>query len=572
MSSSWDFSKHLRRPNIVGSTHGIAAGHILASQAGLQILENGGNAIDAGVCAGLVLNVVESQQCSFSGVAPIIVYLRDTDQAISIDGLGTWPAAASIERLTEQGHDHVPGGIEATVVPGAPDAWITALDRYGTLSFAEVAAAAIRYARDGFYMYDGMAQTVAARESEFPAGTEAHRILFPGGAAPVEGQLFKQVDLADSLTYMADEEAAASGKGRSAGLKAARDAFYKGDIAKAFVSYHQRHNGLLTMEDLAEYSVSIEEPLNVDFRGTRVYSCGPWSQGPMLLQQLNVLHDIDLEGLGHNSAGYIHTLVETIKLVAQDRERFYGDPKFVDVPLPHLLSATHAAELRNQIDPKRANTFTDPFANDNGLVTAGESGRLYNDTTYVSVVDQWGNAFSATPSDGVMHLSPVVPGTGMAVSPRGVQSRLNPAHPAALGPGRRPRLTPNPALARHRDGTVMPFGTPGGDLQTQAMLQFLLNHTVFGMNPQQAIEAPRVYSYDFPDSFAPHRREPRVVRVEDPFPASVADELTQRGHVVKPWPVTEWPLTSVTATSSQFAEGRITAAADFRRHAYALGR
>ncbi|MEX4004869.1 gamma-glutamyltransferase family protein [Paraburkholderia sp. EG285A] len=565
MSSIWNPEYSQKRPNVRGRKHGIATGHYLATQAGYSILEAGGNAVDAGVCAGITINVLESQQCSFSGVAPMIVYMRELGQAVSIDGLGTWPAAITPDYFAKRGHKFVPDGILLSVVSAAPAAWLEALKRYGTMSFEDVATKAIDYARDGFPIHAEMAHTLVQRAKEFPAGGEAHNIFFPEGRILKAGDIFYQKDLAKSLQYMVDEERAATSKGRVAGLNAARAAFYEGDIAHAFVQYQAENGGLLTADDFRNYQVTVESPLAYDFHGTEVLACGPWCQGPMLLQELSILKGFDLRARGHNSAEYLHLILEAIKLAASDRENYYGDPKFVDVPIQHLLSDEHAAELRAQIR-ETVRPYSDRY---NSPSVAPETAvETCRDTTYVSVVDKWGNAFSATPSDGVMRSVPVVPGLGMASSPRGIQSRTDPNHPASIAPGKRPRLTPNPAMAIRGEDFVMPFGTPGGDLQTQAMLQVLLNMTIFGMNPQAAIEAPRVYSYSFPDSFSPHTSFPERVRTESDLPCEA--ELAGKGHKLERWPKAEWVLTSVCAVAADIREGTVEAAADFRRTAYGL--
>lgn len=561
---NWNPGLHPRRPNIWGRNHGVATGHYLATQAGFTILEAGGNAIDAGVCAGITINVLESQQCSFSGVAPMVIYLRDKGELVTIDGLGTWPAAMTPAFFQENGYEAVPKGILQSVVSAAPAAWIEALLRYGTMSFAEVAAKAVEYAKDGFPLHAQMAHTLVQREPEFPSGTEAHRIFFPNGRTLVAGEIFQQPDLGRSLQYMIDEEAAARVGGREAGLRAARAAFYEGDLARAFVKHQRENGGFLTEADFKNYQVTIERPLLSDFGQMTVASCGPWCQGPMLLQQLSILNGIDLKAKGHNSADYVHAVVEAIKLSAADRDRYYGDPKFTDVPMEWLLSDQHASDLRAMIGAKAL-----PFGIADVPTPEGSTpANAYLDTTYVCAVDKAGNAFSATPSDGVMHLSPVVPGTGMAVSPRGIQSRTDPNHPSSVAPGKRPRLTPNPAMAFRGRDFVMPFGTPGGDLQTQAMLQTVLNMEVFGMTAQAAIEAPRFYSYGFPDSFAPHPIFPNLVRIEDELGCEA--ELTRRGHVIERWPDSEWPITSMCAVAWDHSNKRVEAAADYRRTGYGL--
>jgi gamma-glutamyltranspeptidase/glutathione hydrolase len=297
----------------------------------------------------------------------------------------------------------------------------------------------------------------------------------------------------------------------------------------------------------------------------------------MLLQILKICDALGLDKHAHNSAPYLHGLAEAIKLVAADREAYYGDPKFVSVPMETLLSSSYGHMRAQAIDPDHA------FP---GMPPAGEVGgqlpRMFEpkplslesaplDTSYISVVDSQGNAFSATPSDGVMRKSPVVPGTGLPLSARGIQSRLDPAHPASVAPGKRPRLTPNPAIAIKPGEYVMPFGTPGGDLQVQAMSQVFLNMAVFGMDPQCAVEQSRVYSYSFPDSFAPHAYYPGVLKIEDGLPEKTAQALADKGHKVELWPANEWSRTGVCVTIDDQKRGIKLGAADSRRMSYALG-
>jgi gamma-glutamyltranspeptidase/glutathione hydrolase len=301
---------------------------------------------------------------------------------------------------------------------------------------------------------------------------------------------------------MADQEKATRG-GRTDGIDAARDAFYCGDIAAAMAAYHRDNGGLMTMEDLAGYRSEIEPAVSTRFADLDVFGCAPWCQGPMLLQALNILDGMELRGLGHNSAAYVHVVAEAIKLAAADREAFYGDPRFVDVPLARLLSRGYAAERRGPIDCRKASAALPP--------SGGAPLDIANtdlDTSYVCVVDRFGNAFSATPSDGLT-ASPVIPGVGFVASPRGSQSWTDPRHPLCIMPGKRPRLTPNPAIVVRSDQFVMPFGTPGQDTQTQVMLQVLLNFVVFDMDLQAAAEAPRFASLSFPSSASPHQYVPR---------------------------------------------------------------
>ncbi|MDP6474120.1 MAG: gamma-glutamyltransferase [Alphaproteobacteria bacterium] len=547
------------RPVVRGRRHMAVAGHYLAAGAALQILEAGGNAVDAGVAGGLVLGVVHSEYVNFAGVAPIMIYSAETGRVETISGLGTWPGAVTPDLFAREHGGEIPEGLLRTVVPAAPCAWISALQRHGTISFADAAARAIDFAADGFVMYPFMADILATHEADYARWPSSAEIYLPGGAPPRTGDIFVQRDLAASIAYMVDEERAAAGKGRVVGLEAARDAFYRGDIAAKILRYHEENGGLLAAEDLAEFRSAVEAPLRTRFLDSDIYTCAAWCQGPVLAQALALLQPEKLRGEGHNTAAYIHQVTEALKLVFADRERYYGDPRFVDVPLERLLSPEYIAAQRALIQAK-ADT-TPP--------SAGEP-PVPRDTSYICVVDRHGNAFSATPSD-VSYDTPVIPGTGLCPSSRGSQSWADAAHPSAVAPGKRPRLTPNPALAMRGGEFVMPFGTPGGDVQCQAMLQLLLNILLFGMNPQAAIEAPRFASYSFPNSFAPHEAFPGRLNLEGRIEADVRAALTARGHDVHMWP--DWsPLAGALCLIYQDLErATLAGAADPRRPAMAAG-
>ena len=343
-----------QQPLITGRRHMVVAGHYLASEAGLKILEAGGNAIDAGVAAGIALGVLHSDQVQFSGVAPMLIYVKELDKVISVAGLGHWPKAANLEFFEKEHGGRIPLGILRTIVPAAPDAWIKTLSNFGTMSFADVASTAIKYAREGFTVHPTMANFLWRYRENYKIWPSNQAIWQRDGQPLKEGDLLVQTDLASSLQYMVDEEAAASSKGRQAGLQAARDAFYKGDIANKILQFHKENGGLLTAEDLSEYSTPIEEPLSIRYKNINVYSCQPWCQGPVLLQMLRILEGFDLAGLGHNSVDYIHIIAETIKLSFADRESFYGDPNFVDVPIQQLLSDDFASKRRALINPEKA--------------------------------------------------------------------------------------------------------------------------------------------------------------------------------------------------------------------------
>jgi gamma-glutamyltranspeptidase / glutathione hydrolase len=565
------------RPDALGTRHAVAAGHPLAALAAFKILEAGGNAVDAGVAGGLCLGVVHSDIVNVAGVAPIMIYDVSRREVVTISGLGTWPRRATVDYFREHCGGDMPEGLLRTVVPAAPDAWITALERFGTLGFAEVAAPAIELARDGFPMGPFVAEIIAQNEARYRRWPTSAPIYLPGGRPPAPGQRFVQADLGRTLTYLADEDRAARRRGREAGLQAARDAFYRGDVAAAIARYHAEEGGLLTREDLAEFRVGIEPAVQTSFQGYDVWTCGFWCQGPVLIQMLNILAPLDLAGLGHNTPGYIHVLVEAMKLAFADREAYYGDPRHVKVP-ERLLDAAYGAARLKLLDPARACPAMPAPGDPVGgrpvaaawtpPVDTASPGARPLDTSYIAVVDRDGNAFSATPSD-VSTDTPIVPGTGLAVSSRGSQGWLHPEHPSAVAPGKRPRLTPNPAMLVKDGGLVMPFGTPGGDVQSQAMLQVLLNLVVFGMRPQSAVEAPRFATQSYPDSFWPHRYFPGRLTLEGRIPEATASALAERGHQVERWRDWEWRAGGVCLVRVDEAGVR-WGAADPRRDSYAV--
>ena len=565
------------RPVVRAHRHAIVAGHYLAAEAGFAILEAGGNAIDAGVAAGIALGVVHSDLVNVAGVAPIILYSAKTGQVETISGLGTWPAAVTPDLFAREHGGRIPPGVLRSVVPAAPDAWITALERHGTMTFGEVAAASIRLARDGFVMYPLMASIIANKADAYSRWPSNAAIYLPGGRPPAVGDLFVQADLGRSLQYMADEERAAGGD-RLAGLAAARAAFYRGDIAAAIARFHRENEGLLTEADLASFRVAVEPPERVSVAGVDVYACGPWCQGPTLLQALRLLDMDALATAGHNSADALHMMAEALKLAFADRERWIGDPRFVDVPTAALLSDDYTARRRALIRPGEAWPEMPPAGDPHGRApdagpqadAAAGPVEAAHDTSYVCVIDSEGNVFSATPSD-ISFDSPVIPGTGLCASSRGAQSWADPAHASSVAPGKRPRLTPNPALAIREGGFVMPFGTPGGDVQIQAMLQTFVNIVTYGMNPQAAVEAPRFATMSFPNSFEPHEYHPGRLMLEARIPQAAGDTLAAWGHGVEWWPEWAWPAGAMCVLVKDVARGTISAGADPRRPAYALG-
>jgi gamma-glutamyltranspeptidase/glutathione hydrolase len=559
---------------IRGDRNMVAAGHNAAATAALLVLEAGGNAVDAGVAAGLVLGVVQCDIVNVAGVAPIMIREGATGRVVTIDGLGVWPSTASSRYFREAHGGAIPKGLLRTVTPAAPAAWIEALARFGTLSFADVAQAAIRLAREGFPVHPTMADFVARNIAEYASFPENAKLFIPGGKPVAVGASLKQPELAATLTFMADQERLASARGREAGLKAARGAFYRGDIAQKIAAYHSANGGWLTRDDLGCYRVRLEEPVITRWRGIELYNCGPWCQGPAMAQAIAILGDTDLRVLGHNSPAYVHLLTEVMKLTFADREATYGDPRFVNVPLTEMLSADYGARQRSRIDPTRAI----PGMPQPGIGGAGacvfpmssDEPALSADTSYVAVVDRCGNAFSATPSD-TSNDTPIIPGLGICPSSRGSQSFTREGHPSEVAPGKRPRLTPNPAIAVLDGSMVMPFGSPGGDVQTQSMLQVLLNLAVFDMDLVSAVEAPRFATYSFPSSFEPHEMLPDRVMLEGRFPATTFAALRDLGHDAQAWPDFTFQCGSVCAVLHDGASGVKIAAADPRRNTGVAG-
>jgi gamma-glutamyltranspeptidase/glutathione hydrolase len=553
-------SETLSRPLVGGTQHAVSTGHYLASQAAFRILDAGGNAVDAGVAAGLVLAVAQSDVVNFAGVAPMLFRSATTGRVRAIAGLGYWPRATPPDYFIKNHNGAIPHGPCRTVVPAAPDAWITVLSEFGTMTFGEVATEAIRIAREGFVMYPLMASVIHAFAEQYARWDSNAAIYLPGGHPPQPGDLFRQTDLARTIQYMCDEERAAGGT-RLQGLKAARDAFYRGDIASAIVKYHRENGGFLREDDLANFHTPVEDSVEAHFGGYRLHTPQAWCQEPVLIQILRLLDELKVDGLEHNSPEYIHRFVETIKTTFKDRHDYFGDPDFVKIPLDMLLSREYASRSAAAMDLRRSSS---PF---------GEAGTesISLDTSYVCVVDCKGNAFSATPSDASVD-TPVIPGTGLCPSSRGSQSWGDPSLPSGVAPGKRPRLTPSPAMAVFDDGKVMPFGTPGGDAQLQAMAQVFLNVTKFGMNLQEAVDAPRVASFDFPDSFEPHSRLPGRVAVESGLGNEVIEAIRKMGHDAVAWPDRNWRAGGVCIIEHDPALKRNLAGADPRRPSYALAR
>ncbi|HUT60803.1 MAG TPA: gamma-glutamyltransferase [Phycisphaerae bacterium] len=578
------------RPLVMGSRGVISAGHYLAAEAGQAMFRRGGNAVDAAAAAGFALTVLLPNQNGLLGEAPTLVHSARQGKVWAVSGHGTAPRAASIEAMRRLGLEIMPGdGLLPAVVPSAVATWIELLRRFGRLRLAEVLGPAIELADGGFPVFEGLHRQIAANADRFrkdwPSSAEAY---LPGGRPPGIGELWRQPDLARTLRALG--RADARRRGRAAGLRAAHEEFYRGSIARRIVAFCKSsavpdstgssHTGLLSLEDFAAYTARLEEPASAVYRGLRVYKCPPWTQGPAMLQTLKLLEGFDLPAMGLNSADYVHTVVECMKLAYADREFYYGDPDFARVPLRRLLSGAYAQRRRALIDPAAASMELRPgdmpaIAAESILDVERAAGSAAaagaGDTTSVQAADAEGNIISAVCSGGWLASSPVVPGLGCPLGTRGQMFCLTPGHPNALEPGKRPRTTLTPSLAaRSRRPPHLAFGCPGGDCQDQWGLQFLLNLVEFGMSLQEAVEAPTFWTAHWPESFYPRTAQPGSLYLESRLAAPVRDELASRGHRVQVRPA--WAGGNTMAVARDQAGGALHAAASPRYEpAYAIG-
>lgn len=538
------------RPTIM-SRHGVVtSGHYLATDIGVQVLRSGGNAMDAAAAVGFALAVLQPHQNGIAGETPMLVYSAHEKEVWALSGNGTAPRAATLRKFQELGLDVIPGdGFLPATAPPAVASWILLLRRFGRKRLADVLAPAVDLAEHGFPMYDSLRSTIESSAERFrqewpsSAKTFLHR-----GKPPEVGSLWRNPDWAATLKRLISAEARHTR--REEGLHAAHDEFYRGNIAQKIVAFcstnavrdssGKSHKCLLTADDFASYEAYIEEAPSTKWRDMTIHKCGPWTQGPVLLQSLNLLSCFDLVTMGHNSGDYIHTIVECMKLAFADREFYYGDPDFVDVPLRRLLSRKYAEERSALVDPKTASLELRP--GEHPALSAKSIREVdralwkgisrHGDTTKLEVIDAAGNMVSATPSGGWLQASPVIPGMGFPLGTRGQMFSLVAGHPNALHPGKRPRTTLTPSLATRDGKPFMAFGSPGGDCQDQWALQFLLNVTLFGMSLQEAVEAPTFWTHHFPSSFYPRAAEPGSLYVEGRIAESIRKELASRGHVV----------------------------------------
>ena len=582
------------RPVVRGKRGVVAGGQPLSVEAGLRIFQRGGNAVDAGVATVLAASVIEFSHFSFGGEVPILIKLKG-QKVVVIEGMGQAPMKATREFFVNRASsDAMPGagakktglipstGPLSATVPAVLDACVTALDQFGTKTLAEVMEPAIQLA-DGFPIDELRVQYIKTRAPIFAQWEAAKRVFLPGGEVPKVGDIFVQADLARTLREIVRAERLASRgtrNNRHAGLMAARDYFYRGPIARRIGDYMQANGGLIAADDFAKFAAKVGQPVETEYRGYQVFKAGFWTQGPAMIETLNMLEGFDLKKMGHNSPAYIHTLAEALKLALADRDRYYGDPNFVKIPTTELLSKEYAALRRPLIDERHASLAQQPGDPMNmkavlasAVQTIGRASALpeierANDTTCVNVVDKDGNMFSATPSGA--WLPAVVAGdTGVLMGQR-LQSSLTDANsPNVVAPGKRPRITLTPTLVLKGGEPFMVLSTPGGDNQDQALLQVLLNIIEFGMNPQEAVEAPRFDTQHYVSSFDDHEFLPGSLNIESRVGLKTIQELSQKGHKVKVQG--EWgTLSAPTVITYDPKTGVAAAGADPRRSRYAV--
>ncbi|MBT6094144.1 MAG: gamma-glutamyltransferase family protein [Rhodospirillaceae bacterium] len=534
----------------------------------MAVLEHGGNAFDAAVAMGFALQVVEPHMNGPAGEVPALFRKASSAEIGVLSGQGPAPAKATPQAYRDLGLDRVPGtGMLPLVVPGAFDAWMTLLRDHGTMKPRDVLKYAIGYARDGFAIAPNCASAIELVgpffEAEWPTSAALH---LPGGNAPKAGELFKNPALAAMYGRLL-KEAESVGADRDTQIEAARECWYQGFIAEAIDAFCQttevmdtsgrKHKALLTGADMAGYKAHYETPVTLDYPANgEVYTVakpGPWTQGPVMLQQLALLKGFPLADMDPTGADFVHTIMECAKLAFADRETYYGDPAYSDVPLEHLLSDAYATERRALVGNDASYDFRpgevagfgqhpelfakgstmkadDPESHEYDNMFISQMGQARGDTCHLDVIDKWGNMVAATPSGGWLSSSPAIPDLGFCLSTRGQMFWIDEGHPDCIAPGKRPRITLSPSMALRDGEPYMAFGTPGGDQQDQWPLHMFLRHVHHGMNLQQAIDAPNFHSTHCPGSFYPREWDPAGVKIEGRFSDDVLDDLQARGH------------------------------------------
>jgi gamma-glutamyltranspeptidase/glutathione hydrolase len=588
---------HPTRPTLRGSFGMVASTHWLASAAGMAALERGGNAFDAAVTTGMVLQVVEPHLNGPGGEVPAIFHDAAAGETAVVCGQGVAPATATTSGLRSLGLDLIPGtGLLPACVPGAFGGWMRLAQR-GRLPLRDLLGPAIAYAEGGYVVLPGISMAIASAERLLRDDwTGSAALYLPGGTVPAPGSVLRNPALADTYRRVVEHAEAVTGD-RDGQLDAAVDAFYRGFVADAIDAFvattpaldaqGDRHKGLLSGDDLAGWQATVEPPATVDYGRYTVCKTRPWGQGPVLLQQLALLAGFDLDGMDPYGPELVHTVVECAKLAFADREAWYGDPDHVDVPLDELLDPAYNDRRRALVGAEASLDLRpgDPGGREpylprvaalgrlpgGGEPTFGTAGPPNGDTCHLDVMDAAGNLVSATPSGGWLMSSPVIASIGFCLGTRGQMFWLDDAHPNALAPGRRPRTTLSPTLALRDGEPWLAFGTPGGDQQDQWPLAFLLRHVHGGLDLQAAIDAPTFHTSHFPSSFHPRDAHPGEVSIEARFPEATLTDLTGRGHRLNH--AGPWSLGRIAAVGRDPATGLLQAAADARgSQAYAVGR
>jgi len=571
------------RPVITGRQYAVSSMKHQATEAAVRILEAGGNAFDAAVAGQAVLALVDPASNEYGSDAVVLIYDAKSKKVVSINAEGTAPKLATIEWYKEHQGGKIPvdDGLLSATVPGVVDAWFTLLDRWGTMPFAKVLQPAIELAEQGFVLPEGLAASIAGRKlQKYPTSM---KVYWPGGAPPQAGDLFRNLDAARTLRRLVESETQAASKGRHEALMAARDRFYKGDIAKTMAEFSEQNGGLFRYEDFASYTAKVETPVSTTYRGYEIYKNPSASQGPAELFALNILEGFDLKAMKHNSAAFIHTSAEAVKLAFADREKFLGDMDFITIPYEGLLSKAYAAERRALIDPDHASMELRPgnpskymkttAANPPVTVTTEGDADHVGDTSYLAVVDKDRNMVSFEPS---LHSSwgtgIVMADLGFILNCRGDYYSLVPGEANALAPGKRPRSTLQSTLVMKDGQPFMILGSPGGDDQVMRTMETLINVIDFGMNVQQAIEAPRWATRSFPASPFPHTMYPGDLSIEPRISDTVKAALVAKGHKFPQRPPGPWSMASLAAVIVDARTGTVSAGADPRVAAYAWAR
>ena len=597
------------RPEIVGTFGVVTSTHWLATAAGMAILERGGNAFDAAVATGCTLHIVEPDQNGPGGDLPLVLWSAAKGKVEVICGQGVAPAAISASALRDLGLDVMPGiGHLPAVVPGSFGAWMLLLRDYGTMTPRQVLEPAIGTARDGFRVQPGLARVIAGAKAFMTEHWPSSAAVFlPGGEVPEAGGMFRNPAQADTYERIVAESEAA-GTGREAQIEAARRAWYEGFVAEAIDGFMRQpvmdtsgeaHAGYLTGDDLARWRAEVEAPVTLAYGDYTVCKPGPWAQSPVMLQQLALLKGFDLGAMDPVGPDFVHTVQECAKLAMADREAFYGDPKFAEVPMDRLLSEDYNDARRALVGERASMEFIPgDIAGFGGRITLrakgstnvahahmavigdlGSSGtrswadhlsERHGDTCHFDIIDRWGNMISGTPSGGWLDGSPVVPGLGFGVSVRGQMFWLDDDHPNGLAPGKRPRTTLTPTLALRADEPYLAFGTPGGDKQDQWALHAFLRHVHHGMNLQEAVDAPGFYTDHLPSSFYPREWKPGHLAVEADFPDATLAELDRRGHKLEIFG--RWGMYNSVTMAARDGNVLRAAASPRRMQCYAFGR